>query len=88
MPKITLSSKVNQQPDSIFLQSWIEDFIKNDQLTISKITNIDDYGFNIDAYIQLILQKPSHLVKVNRFYIIDNYKVYGSIRDNKYQLLS
>ncbi|CCE62581.1 hypothetical protein TPHA_0C04310 [Tetrapisispora phaffii CBS 4417] len=88
MPKIILPSKVNLSPDSIFLKPWIKEFIEDGKKnSIGKIGNLDELLNNTNVKLQLILKYPNQLVKLTNIYNILNYCVFGSIRDNKHQLL-
>lgn len=98
MPRIILSSK-SKQKEAIFLQSWIEPTVRthwnsagNSQAAQLPINNIiPRLSLQDLTHPQMspaILQNTFHFTKIAKFYRVDGYRVFASIRDDSHQLLS
>ncbi|CCD25186.1 LOW QUALITY PROTEIN: telomerase subunit EST3 NDAI_0E03690 [Naumovozyma dairenensis CBS 421] len=94
MPRVILSSKQTVS-DSVFLQPWIANIIRkeiqaktylpgNQRLSIARLSRRDMDAPEIS---ETILNNYSHFAKVTKFFSVNNYKIFASIRDSTYQIL-
>ncbi|QLQ80495.1 hypothetical protein HG537_0D04950 [Torulaspora globosa] len=95
MPRIILPSR-SRQKDNVFLQPWLETQLKERQDRTSAtlqppvfnfIPKLPEKEMTKPHTSTQILRNPCHFVKITKFYKVDAFKVFASVRDDKYQIL-
>lgn len=82
--------------DSVFLRPWIKQMFDEQRLFNMKfqkpiyhvIPKMKDEDIESPTSSPQIMKNNSHFMKITKFYRVENYLVYASIRDNETQMLS
>ncbi|GAV52940.1 hypothetical protein ZYGR_0AI02220 [Zygosaccharomyces rouxii] len=87
MPQVIVSRKPF---DSVFLQPWIQTALTqhDPRLGDSIIPSVPIEDLGQPELSSKVLSNIRHFVKVTKFFNVDCYTVYASIRDSKVQMLS
>ncbi|QLL32237.1 hypothetical protein HG536_0C04060 [Torulaspora globosa] len=98
MPKIILPSR-SRQKDNVFLQPWLETRLEERQdRTYASLAALQPPVFGFIPKLSEkemakpltsaeILGNPCHFVKITKFYGVDAFNVFASVRDDRYQIL-
>lgn len=87
MPQAVLSGKPF---DSVFLQPWIQTALTehDPRLGNSIIPPVSIKDLRQPELSHNVLSNVRHFVKITKFFNVDHYTVYASIRDSEVQMLS
>ncbi|KAL3231361.1 Telomere replication protein EST3 [Nakaseomyces bracarensis] len=89
MPPYHLKSRTNSV-ESIYLHSWILPCLNRylERHSVKVVQRIKPKDIRFPILSPSIYRNKRHFVKPTRFYKVDNYTVYASVKDSSHQILS
>lgn len=89
MPPYTLRSRGNVV-ESIYLHSWILHCLKRhlERHSVKVVQKIKEKDVRLPILGPSIYRNKRHFVKPTKFYKVDCYTVYASVKDSSHQILS